>query len=121
MENDDDIKEIELENKKEKISQKNITKKNEDNNESSTNNIYKDKIFVYTDANKKKYLYIFHRQSNDKEYNDLRCKDRNCSGRAKYNIKAEIITISQNCSLEKYEDHNYIKEEVIREKIKKMK
>jgi len=63
MENDDDIKEINLKNTKEKISQKNITNKSEDNNESSTNNIYKDKIFVYTDVNKKKiYIYFIGNQ-----------------------------------------------------------
>ena len=41
-------------------------------------------------------------------------------GPAKYNIKTKIITISQNCSLENYEDLSYIKEEIIREKIKKI-
>ena len=63
MENDDDIKEIDLKITKEKILQKNITNKTEDNNESSTNNIYKDKIFVYTDVNKKNiYIYFIGNQ-----------------------------------------------------------
>jgi len=63
MENDDDIKEIDLKNTKEKIWQKIISNKTEDDNESSTKNIYKDKIFVYTDINKKNiYIYLIFNQ-----------------------------------------------------------
>lgn len=58
MENDDEIKEFDLKITKEKISQKNNTNKTEDNKDTSRNNIYKDKIFVYTDINKIIFIYI---------------------------------------------------------------
>ena len=49
----------------------------------------------------------------------MRCKDRtNCKGRAKYIIESGEIQIIQNCTINKYEEHNYVQESIIKEKFK---
>ena len=113
-EDDEDLKEVEIKEQKEKFIEnknKNTEESNDENNDSKEDNIY-----VYTE-NEKKYLYIFHKPSKDKKFYELRCKDRNCKGRAKINIDTDIITITQKCKIEDFENHNYIQEEIIRKKI----
>ena len=71
----------------------------------------KEGIYVYHDEIGNKYLYSFHKISNDGTYYELRCKDRtNCKGRAKYIIESGEIQIIQICTINKYEDHNYSQE-----------
>lgn len=78
---------------------------------------YKDCIYVYTDNNNNKYLYTYQKVTSDKKTYELRYKDRlNCKGRAKYNIEEKAIIVTQICSIE-YENHNYIKNEIIRKKL----
>ena len=63
-------------------------------------------------------MYTFQRFALDKQFYELRCKDRlNCKGRAKYNIDDKTIIVSQKCSID-YEQHNYAQEEIIYNKIK---
>ena len=79
----------------------------------------KEGIYIYTDSENNKYFYSFQKVSSDGNYFELRCKDRNnCKGRAKYDIQTGDINITQKCTIIKYEDHNYIKEEKIKEKIR---
>ena len=66
----------------------------------------------------KKIFVQFHNVSKEKNYYELRCKDRNCNGRAKINIDTGIISITQKCTIEDYENHNYIQEGIIRKKIR---
>ena len=50
---------------------------------------------------------------------ELRCKDRlNCKGRAKYDLDTKITTITKKCRLNNYQDHNYVKNDYIKDKIK---
>ena len=63
-------------------------------------------------------MYSFHKVSKEKNYYEIRCKDRNCNGRAKINIDTGIISITQKCTIEDYENLNYIQEEIIRKKIR---
>ena len=79
--------------------------------------INRDNIYIYTEEGKK-YLYVFQKISKEKDFYELRCKDRNCNGRAKININNNIMIITQKCSLDDYESHNYIQDEIIRKKIK---
>ena len=66
---------------------------------------FKNCIYVFKDNNNK-YLYTFHKKSNNNIY-ALRCKDRtNRKGRACYNL-LKIISVTQQCSVE-YENHNYV-------------
>ena len=90
-------------------------------NKNKDDNILKESIFIYKDSNENKILYSFQQISKDGNYYELRCKDRNCSGRAKYIIESEEIKQTKECSISKFEDHNYIKEKYIKEKIKKNK
>ena len=91
--------------------------KNEDNNK-AVHEISKDKkegLYIYIDEDNNKYLYSFQKVSKDGNYFELRCRViNNCKGRAKYNIQTGDINITQKCAIFKYEDHNYIKEEIIR-------
>jgi hypothetical protein len=49
---------------------------------------------MYTQMKKNNYLYAFQKISNNGLFYDLRCKDRSCKGRVKYDInKREIIII----------------------------
>ena len=83
MLDEDDIKAIDIKEPKEKIQDNNYNKKidklNDTINDSEKNNIY---IFI---EEGKKYLYSFHKVSKEKNYYEIRCKDRNCNGRAKIN------------------------------------
>ena len=66
-------------------------------------------------------LYIFKKIKKKKFHKELGftyhlgCKDRNCEGRAQYDITEKIIKITQDCSIE-YKEHNYIKEKLNRKK-----
>ena len=64
-------------------------------------------------------IYTFHKISSDEQNYELRCKDRNCKERAKYTLINKDIHITQECTLDEYDSHNYIKEIKIREKIVK--
>lgn len=47
------------------------------------------KVNVYHDEIGNKYLYSFHKISNDGTYYELKCNNRtNCKGRAKYIIES---------------------------------
>ena len=43
--------------------------------------------------------------------------DRNCQGKAQYNIKTKQLQITKEFTITKFEEHNYIKEKNIYEKI----
>ena len=43
--------------------------------------------------------------------------DRNCQGKAQYNIKTNQLQITKEFTITKFEEHNYIKEKNIYEKI----
>ena len=47
--------------------------------------------------------------------------DRNCQGKAQYNIKTKKIKITKESTITKFEEHNYIKEKNIYEKIENNK
>ena len=47
----------------------------------------------------------------------LRCSDRKCSGAETYNITNGKIEETLKCS-KTYENHNYIKESIIKKKLK---
>ena len=49
---------------------------------------------------------------------DLRCKNRNYNGRAQYEVESGEITITQECSINLFKDHNYIKEKLFIDKLK---
>ena len=107
-----------------KIIKKEAFKKSE---QTEVNNNYSNKIsqeekggiYIYIDNDNNKYFYTFQKVSSDDNFFELRCKDRNnCKGRAKYDIQTGEINVTQKCTLIKYEDHNYIKEERIKEKIR---
>ena len=129
MQNDTDLDNIPIEkDKKEKMvinkaknkSNDKIDKQEHNNgfNSESDEEGFKYNTYVYYDEKEKnKYLFTAHKLSKNKEYIELRCKDRKeCKGRAKFNLSNEVIIITQPCTI-KYELHNYVKAEIIREKI----
>ena len=104
MESDDDIEELsDKEDKTKKIKKEkkfktnkdknNKEKKENDNSELSSEKIKdaKEGIYIFEDANKNKLLFSFHKISNDGLFYELRCKDRACKGRAKYDIQNKDI------------------------------
>ena len=60
-------------------------------------------------------MYSFHRRVKN-TYN-LRCSDRQCKGTADYDIESGKVTINKSCT-KNYENHSYIKEELIIKKIR---
>lgn len=62
-------------------------------------------------------LYTFQRDS--KDHYDLSCMDRNCKGTAKYIIETQNVVVNKNCTIENYNEHNYIKRQYIYNKIDK--
>ena len=130
MQNDTDLDNIPIEkDKKEKMVINKAKNKNKDkiekqehnnslNSDSDDEKGFKYNTYVYYDEKEKnKYLFTAHKLSKNKEFIELRCKERKeCKGRAKFNLSNEVITITQPCTI-KYELHNYVKSEIIREKI----
>ena len=49
---------------------------------------------------------------------DLGNKDRECKGRAKFIIKTGEIIITKECSINTFDNHNYVKEKIIKDKFK---
>ena len=72
-------------------------------------------IFFYENKNSQKQMFSFHRRVKN-TYN-LRCSDRPCKGTADYDIENGKITINKPCT-KNYENHSYIKEELIIKKIR---
>ena len=98
MQNDTDLDNIPIEkDKKEKIDINKAKNKNNDKidkqehnnsfNSESDEEGFKYNIYVYYDEKEKnRYLFTTHKLSKNKEYIELRCKDRKeCKGRAKFN------------------------------------
>ena len=106
----EDFKKIEpksLKIKKEKTTNNKLDDESSENEE--INNNYPG-IYVYIDYDKNKYLYVFHKKSQNTKIIELRCKDRkNCKGRAQYNLETEEIKVTIKCTIDKYENHNYLK------------
>jgi len=94
-----------------------INEKNEE--KGNDNNTAKEGIYIYDVANNNKLLYSFHKISREGFFYELRCRDRSCKGRVKYDIISKDIIITKACSIKEYDDHNYIKETKNRERIKK--
>ena len=116
LDSDEDKKQVK--NHKVRISNNNeIIEGSEKYNEEDQGENKKD-IYIYTDNQKRKYFYTYHKISKNKDYYQLRCKDRKCNGRAKYDLEKKEIIITQDCTLNNYEEHNYLKSEIIRNKIK---
>ena len=103
------------ETKKEKKEEKQKTK---NNNKESKNDDYKEGIYNYTDDNLNNRLYSYHKISSDGTFLHLRCKDRNCTGTAKYIFEEDNIIVTKECSID-YKKHNYIIEDIIKQKILK--
>ena len=116
----EDLKKIEpksLKIKKEKTTNNKYDDESSENEE--INNNYPG-IYVYIDNDKNKYLYVFHKKSQNTKIIELRCKDRkNCKGRAQYNLETEEIKVTIKCTIDKYENHNYLKSQIIKDKINK--
>ena len=72
-------------------------------------------IFFYENDRSQKKMYSFHRKINN-IYN-LRCTDRHCKGTADYDIETGKIIPNKQCT-KNYENHSYIKEELIIKKIR---
>ena len=72
---------------------------------------------MYTQMKKNNYLYAFQKILNNGLFYDLRCKDRSCKGRVKYDINKREIIIIQSYILAEYENHNYVKEKLIKKRI----
>ena len=75
------------------------------------------KSYVHKDENGNNYIYTYQRRW--KDHYDFRCKDYKCKGRGKYYFKSNQFTITQICTIVNYEDHNYAKKQVIKDKISK--
>ena len=73
-------------------------------------------LYIQEDKDKNKKIYSYHKEHGFTY--DLRCKDRNCEGRAQHDLTDKIIKITQDCSIE-YKEHNYVKEKLFFEKIEK--
>jgi len=93
---------------------KNEIKENEDDQIKELNQC----IYSFKDNKGQNILYSYQKISSDGTFYYLRCKDRNCSGTAKFNIDSEEIILTKKCSIE-YSKHNYIIESKIKEKIDK--
>ena len=104
--------------KKELLNTKKDSIKNKGLSDDEENNIFNEfpnkyTLYIQEDKDKNKKIYSFHKEHGFTY--DLRCKDRNCEGRAQYDITEKIIKITQDCSIE-YKEHNYIKEKLNRKK-----
>ena len=66
-------------------------------------------LYIQEDKDKNRKIYSYHKEHGFTY--DLRCKDRNCEGRAQYDLTDKIIKITQDCSIENKE-HNYVKEKL---------
>ena len=97
LDKNSDISKNMIKNKKKKIRINKETSNTQSNisEEKSEDNSAKEGTFVYTDDKNNKYLYAFHKISSDEQNYELRCKDRNCKGRAKYNLINKDIHIIQ--------------------------
>ena len=116
LDSDDDKKQAK--NHKVRINNNNeIIEDREKYNEEDIGDNKKD-IYIYTYNQKRKYFYTYYKVSKNEDYYQLRCRDRKCNGRAKYDLEKKEILITQDCTLNNYEEHNYIKSEIIRNKIK---
>ena len=107
--------------KKETLNIEKDTIKNKGLSDDEENNIFnqcpnKYTLYIQEDKDKNKKIYTYHKEHGFTY--DLRCKDRNCEGRAQYDITDKIIKIKQDCSIG-YNEHNYIKEKLFFEKIEK--
>lgn len=115
------VKNQKINNNDKKDEINNITTNHNDSDDNISND-EEEGIYIYYDENKNKKLYCFHKISTDKQFSELRCIDRrNCGGRARYNIEKKEISIIKESTLVEYEMHNYIKEQIIIEKIKQNK
>ena len=95
----------------------NVIKKTEENkNDNKSNDLDKYCLFLHEDEEKNKKIYTFHRDHGNKY--DLRCKDRNCLGTAKYDVESGEIKITKKCSITNFNEHNYVKEKSFIERIK---
>ena len=92
LDSDDDKKQTK--NHKVRINNnKEIIEDREKYNEEDIGDNKKD-IYIYTDNQKRKYFYIYHKLSKNKDYYQLRCRDRKCNGRAKYDLEKKEILIT---------------------------
>ena len=104
--------------KKLKNIKKSPKKKNNKNQRSKTIVKNKEKIpnkFTLKDENGNIKYYIFHRKN--KDFFDLRCRDRKCKETARYDIDKDEISINKECSIKNYHDHNYANKSYINKKI----
>ena len=95
--------------------------KNKGLSDDEENNIFnqcpnKYTLYIQEDKDKNKKIYTYQKEHGFTY--ELRCQDRNCEGRAQYDITDKIIKITQDCSIG-YNEHNYIKEKLFFEKIEK--
>lgn len=66
-------------------------------------------------------IYIYQKLSKNKKVLELRYKDKkNCKRPAQYDFESEELKITSKCTIGKYEDHSYIRTQIIREKYEKM-
>ena len=85
LDSDDDKKQAK--NHKVRINNnKEIIEDREKYNEEDIGDNKKD-IYIYTDNQKRKYFYIYHKLSKNEDYYQLRCRDRKCNGRGKYDLE----------------------------------
>ena len=107
--------------KKESLNKKKDIIKNKGLSDDEENNIFNEfpnKYILYIQENKDKNKKIYTYYKEHGFTYDLRYKDRNCEGRAQFDLTDKIIKITQDCSIE-YNEHNYIKEKLFSEKIEK--
>ena len=76
-------------------------------------NIHINILYIYEDKDKNKKMYTYHKEHGF--IYDLRCKDRNCDGRAQYELTSKNINITKECSID-YKEHNYNKEKIFLKK-----
>ena len=105
-----------LENKKKQTQSEENEKEPENDKEENKESI----TFLYTsedeEGNKKLYSIKKHIKNNKEIY--LTCKDRKCAGSAKYDKETDELKIIKKCNI-LYNNHNYVKEKVVFEKIRK--